>query len=341
MLCSPLYQKSENRKTIFLIMKIKPTIIKHKLVNKLQLYALFLLLSGLTVYIGLIIGGELLAIAVFFSVIIFYFVNPYIASQFILRMYNAQAIPYSSAPVLYDMLDQLSSRAGLSFSPKLYYVPSSAINSFTVGQSSRSIIAISDGILQQLNYEEISGILGHEISHIKNEDIRVMIFADISGRLIKIFSFMGQLLILISLPFILLGHMTINWLPLFIIIFAPFISDLIQLALSRVREYEADLGSALLLGDARPLISALNKISYYEHRYIKSLITPFYKIPEPSLLRTHPRTEERINRLRDIHETLKNESIEFYPEVLSGNRPHHHIETKHRNPRFHRNGFWY
>ena len=314
---------------------------KHKLTNKFQLYALFLLLSSLVVYIALVVGGVMLAIVALFSVLIFYFFNPYIASNFILRMYSAQVIPYSSAPALYDLTDELSSRAGLSFTPKLYYIPSSVINSFTVGQSENSSIAISDGIIRQLNYEEIAGIIGHEISHIKNDDVRVMIFADVTGRLIKIFSIMGQALILLSLPFVFMGNAQINWLPFIIVIVSPLGSDLIQLAMSRVREYEADRGSAMLLGDAKPLISALNKISYYEHNFLRSIITPIDKIPEPSLLRTHPQTEERISRLIDIDKTIEHEPYQFHPDILSGSQPHHKIETKHHHPRRHINGFWY
>jgi len=317
--------------------------LKHRLINKIQLYALFLLLSSLVVYIALVVGGEILASVALLFVFMFYFINPYIASSFILRMYNAQIIPYSSAPALYDMTDELASRAGLKFTPKLYYVPSSVVNSFTVGQAEKSSIAISDGILQTLNYEEIAGIIGHEISHIKNEDIRVMIFADVVGRLIKICSIMGQVLILLSLPFVIMGNAQINWLPFFIVIFSPLGSDLIQLAMSRVREYEADMGSVMLLGDARPLLSALNKISYYEHHYFRNAILPTHKIPEPSLLRTHPQTEERISRLLDVHKTLDHDHApyEFHPDIQSGSRPHHKIETKHRRPRRHRNGFWY
>jgi len=315
--------------------------LKHKLTNKLQIYALFLLLSSLVVYIALVIGGVVLAIVALFSVLVFYFFNPYIASHFILRMYSAQVIPYSSAPALYDMADELSARAGLSFTPKLYYIPSSVINSFTVGQSENSSIAISDGILRRLNYEEIAGIIGHEISHIKNDDIRVMIFADVAGRLIKIFSIMGQVLILLSLPFIFMGNVQINWLPFIFVIVAPLGSDLIQLAMSRVREYEADRGSAMLLGDARPLISALHKISFYEHNIFRSIITPVNKIPEPSLLRTHPQTEQRISRLIEIDKTIEHKPYQFHPDFLSGSQSHHHIETKHRHPRRHINGFWY
>jgi len=317
------------------------SMIKHKITNKFQLYALFILLSSLVVYIALVVGGVLLAIVALFSAFMFYYFNPYIASSFILRMYNAQIIPYSSAPALYDIADELSSRAGLSFTPQLYYVPSSVINSFTVGQSENSSIAISDGVLQRLDYEEIAGIIGHEISHIQNDDIRVMIFADITGRLIKLFSLMGQALILISLPFILLGNMQINWLPFLIVIVSPLGSDLIQLAMSRVREYEADRGSAMLLGDARPLISALNKIVYYEHPYFRSIFTPVHKIPEPSLLRTHPQTEERISRLLDINKTIEHKPYQFHPDILSGSQPHHNIETKHRHPRRRMSGFWY
>jgi len=316
-------------------------LLKHKLYNNIQLYALFILLSSLIIYVALIIGGEMLVMVSLLSMIFLYFFNPTIASRFILRMYNAQLVPYSSAPALYELIDIISERAGLSDPPKLYYIPSGVINSFAVGRSNSASIAVSDGVLKNLTYEEIAGILGHEISHISSDDIRVMTFADISGRIVKALSVLGQLVILISLPLTLLNNIEINWLPFIIVIFSPIASDLIQLGVSRVREYEADIGSAMLLGDARPLVSALKKIDDYEHNYFRSMFSTALKIPEPSLLRTHPKTEERIRRLLAIQTTFKYERIKHNDDLISGNTPHHHIELKERKPRRHINGFWY
>jgi len=316
-------------------------LLKHKLLNNLQLFGLFLLLSGLVVYIAFMIAGGFFALFAMLMVVMLYISNAYLAPSFILRMYKAQYVPYESAPILYDLVDELSSLAGLSQSPNLYYVPSSVINSFTVGRPNDAAIAISDGILKSLSYEEIAGILGHEISHIKNDDIRVMTFADIAGRIVKILSIMGQIMIIVTLPLTLLLNVEINWLPLIIMIFSPIGADLIQLGMSRIREYEADLGSAMLLGTATPLASALTKIEQFEHRFFYSLLPSIRKIPEPSLLRTHPSNEDRIKRLMEVQEKIEHEPLKHDADVLSGKRPHHHITSKSSKPKRHFNGFWY
>ncbi len=316
-------------------------LLKHKLINIFQSLALFVLLAGLIFYVALIVGGETLAFYAFFAVVLLFIGNPYLSSQFILRMYKAQPIPHSSAPDLYHLVEQLSKRAKLPVTPQLYYIPSSVINAFTVGKKDNPVVAISDGVLQNLSYQEMAGVLGHEIAHLQNDDIRVMTFADIAGRILKILSFMGQMLILISLPIAILSEVTINWIPFLIITFAPVVSDLIQLSLSRIREYEADIGSAMLLGDARPLASALAKIDDYEHNYLKSVFSPVPKIPEPSILRTHPETEERIKRLMELQPSITQEPLGHKQELLQGKIPHHFIETRHTKPRRHLNGFWY
>ena len=145
---------------------------------------------------------------------------------------------------------------------------------------------------------------------------------------------------LVNLPLIMFTELEINWLPLLVMVFAPLLSDLIQLGLSRVREYDADLGSALLLGDAKPLASALSKMEHYKHNYFGGLFVPVQRIPEPSLLRTHPPTEERIKRLLEFHKTADLESMdkeqvweEHIPIKFVKHRPHH--------PRRRFTGFWY
>lgn len=321
-------------------------LIKHRLINTLQLYLLFSLLSGLVAYVALLIGGPLLAALSFGVVVLLYIFNPYIGTAFILKMYKAELIPYSSAPALYDLLDIIADRAELKKTPNLFYIRSSVLNSFSIGQRENAVIALSDGLLQQLSYEELAGVISHEISHIKNNDIQVMTFADLAGRIIKILSLMGQLFILLSLPLAILANVEINFLPLLIIAFAPVASDLIQLGLSRLREYEADYTSAMLLGDARPLAAALKKIDFYEHHYFRNAFSPFVKIQEPSILRTHPQTEERIKRLLEIQHAIEytphaHEQVQHNSDYLSGKKNHHSIKTKHTKPRRHSNGFWY
>jgi heat shock protein HtpX len=256
-------------------------------------------------------------------------------------MYDARPVAPNDAPQLHQLVRALAERAGLSQTPKLYYIPSRVINAFAMGTTDDSTIAISDGVLRKLSFEELAGILAHEITHVRNNDIRVMTFADIVGRITKLLSLFGQFLVFINLPLILLTDMQINWLPLLVMVFAPLISDLIQLGLSRIREYDADLGSAILLGDARPLASALAKMEHYRHSFLDSLFVPVQKIPEPSLLRTHPPTDERIRRLLDFDQSSHHQPLLQGYRSFDSEVPIQFVRHHPRDPRRRISGFWY
>ena len=135
--------------------------------------------------------------------------------------------------------------------------------------------------------------------------------------------------------------MQLNWVPLLVMVFAPLISDLIQLGLSRIREYDADLGSAILLGDPKPLASALAKMEYYKHSYIGSIFTPILKIPEPSLLRTHPPTQERINRLLKFARETQLHPVSHPVPEFPDDQPVFVVQRQVRSPRRRLTGFWY
>lgn len=316
-------------------------IVKHKLLNFFQSAALVLLLAGLMSYIALAIAGELLAWFTFAAVIILFISNPAITPQFILRMYQARPVGRREAPQLFELVHAIAQWAGLKQMPQLYYIPSRVINAFAMGSASDSIIAVSDGVLRKLSFEELAGILAHEITHIKNNDIRVMMFADITGRITKILSLLGQFLVIVNLPLLLFAEVQLDWIPLLVMVFAPLLSDLIQLGLSRIREYDADLGSAILLGDARPLASALTKMEQYRHNYLGGLFVPVQKIPEPSLLRTHPPTKERVRRLLEFHKTTHLEPILYKQPFTTEEYPYHFVARHPLDPRRRISGFWY
>ncbi|WP_455207663.1 zinc metalloprotease HtpX [Kaarinaea lacus] len=315
-------------------------LVRHKFLNFFQSAALVLLLAGLMAYIAAVIAGEVLAWIAFAAVIVLFFSNPVLTPQFILRMYDARPIRIHDAPQLHQLIDILAQRAQLKSKPKLYYIPSHVINAFSMGTPDDSLIALSDGVLRKLNFEELAAILAHEITHVKNNDIRVMTFADIAGRITKILSLLGQLLVLINLPLIVFTELEMNWIPLIIMVFAPLLSDLIQLGLSRVREYDADLGSALLLGDAKPLATALAKMEHYKHSYFGGLFIPVQRIPEPSLLRTHPPTEERIKRLLDFDKAAHLQPMATQVDY-AGRMPVRFVKHQPHRARRRFTGFWY
>lgn len=252
----------------------------------------------------------------------------------ILRMYKAQAIEHGQLPELTQTFDALVRRAQLEQTPKLYYVPSKMMNAFAVGRGDNAAVAITHGLLQHMNLREITGVLAHEISHILHRDLWVMGLADIFSRLTTSMGQIGQLMVLFSIPAILYG-MDFPWLAVVVLLIAPMVSGLLQLALSRTREFEADFGAAQITGDPAGLASALRKIDQAHTGWWQKLLLPGRKVPDPALLRSHPPTEDRIERLLAMSgEALPNRfpTAEIPPPVA---------RMKLRGPRWHITGLWY
>lgn len=223
--------------------------------------------------------------------------SPRVAPEWVMRMYRASPLTPRDAPELHYLLQQLAARAGLETVPRLYYVPSPLLNAFAVGTREQAAIALTDGILRNLTYRELAGVLAHEISHVRNNDLWIMNLADLMSRLTSLLSWMGLFLLALSFPALLLGGAYVPWLLVLTLIFAPTLMALLQLALSRAREFDADLDAATLTRDPQGLASALAKLDRLQGRYWEDILLPGRRMPEPSLLRTHPPSEERIARL--------------------------------------------
>ncbi|MCK5876125.1 MAG: M48 family metalloprotease, partial [Candidatus Marithrix sp.] len=168
------------------------------------------------------------------------------------------------------------------------------------------------GILQRLSTEEIAAILAHEISHIVNGDVKIMRFADFTNYFTNILSIIGQILLLLNLPLYLLEMTTISWLLILILILAPIVTNLLQLALSRTREYDADLGAAQILGDPTILATALTKMGEYQSKFLAKAVLPGHYLPEPSLLRTHPSIKKRVAKLLELKKYYQAEDSIWY-----------------------------
>ncbi|QKV19778.1 zinc metalloprotease HtpX [Oricola thermophila] len=224
-----------------------------------------------------------------------------ISPTMVLRMYKAEPVTPFNFPEGYRLINELADRAGLPATPKLHVVPSRMLNAFAVGRRDDSAIAVTDGLLRSVTLRELAGVLAHETTHIANEDIKVMALADMVSRMTSTLSTVGMLAILFNLSGFF-GH--IPWLGVLAMIFAPTIGGLLQLALSRTREFDADYGAALLTGDPDGLASALIKLEQAHGRRWEGMVLPGGRIPDPSILRTHPPTEERIARLMELKSAL-------------------------------------
>ena len=250
------------------------------------------------------------------AVVLLYLIHPMVSPQVILRLQKARRLHDNEAPQLFARLQALTERARLPRLPMLYYIPADTMNAFSVGNRESAAIALTDGLLRRLDFHEITGVLAHEISHLRHNDMRIMGFAGLTNQLIHMLSLFGQILLLLNLPLLLWGHYTISWAAILLLIFAPAISAIIQLALSRTREYRADLGAAKLMGDGRALASALAKMEAYQNRFLRAIFWPGYRqIPEGALLRTHPNTKKRIHRL--LENQIYRSDDDYYPSMSS------------------------
>ena len=262
--------------------------------------------------------------------------SPRISPRLILRMYGARPISPLELPVLFDLLARISKRAGLQRSPDLYYVPSPMLNAFTLGSREEAAIAVTDGLLRHLNRRELVGVLAHEVSHIRNNDLWIMSLADAISRLTGIMSIFGVLLLFGSLPLLLAGAGGVPWLLATLLMFAPTIGSLLQLALSRTREFDADIDAAGITGDPRGLAAALAKLERFQGGFMESVFLPGRRIPDPSLLRTHPSTEERVHRLLSLEQRPDPIDEEIRPMAMPAQ-----FMPRRSSPNWHLTGLWH
>ena len=266
----------------------------------------------------------------------FALIGPRVAPDAIMRMFNARPINPLGSSDLVRLVQALSQRAGLKAVPRLYLIPSQTMNAFAVGTPSRYSLGVTDGLLSRLEFRELAGVLAHEITHVRNNDIWVMSLADILSRFTRSMTFFAMFLFFLSVPATLFMGAPIPWVAIALLYFAPTLSSLLQLALSRSREFDADLGGAELTGDPEGLALALTKLERYQGRLWEDIFMPGRRIPLPSVLRTHPQTSERIARLMALRKS------ETAP-VLFRN-PWGHVAgfaPFPQQPRYHWTGFWF
>lgn len=238
------------------------------------------------------------------------FVSYWFSDKIILALYGAKPVSEQQAPGLVDMVRRLSQRAGIPM-PKVYIVPMDTPNAFATGRNpSHAAVCVTEGIMRLLPQRELEGVLAHELSHVKHYDTLIMTFcAAIAG----IISFIGRMAIWSAL----LGgggrgRRNDNALGmLFVMILAPLLALMIQMAISRSREYKADDGGGRLSGDPNSLADALLRMEEYAHTGSVQPVpaTQHMFIINPAvgkrgggfdLFQTHPATSKRVARLREL-----------------------------------------
>jgi heat shock protein HtpX len=278
--------------------------------NTLKTVVLLTFLTVLLVFVGGAVGGRNGMIIAFGMALVMNFVSYWFSDKIVLSMYGAQPVTEAQAPELYGSVRRLSQKAGLPM-PKVYIIPEQALNAFATGRNpEHGVVAVTEGILRALSREELEGVLAHELSHIKHRDILTgTIVATIAGA-ISMIAQMAHWALLFGggrrdddeggSPIVALVMMIV----------APIAAMLVQMAISRTREYEADKGGASIAGNPYGLVNALQKLEQgaqivpmhdakpaTAHMFI---VNPLTGGGLMNLFSTHPPIAERVKRLKEL-----------------------------------------
>lgn len=280
--------------------------------NTIKTVFLIVLMTALLIVIGKAIGGTSGMLIAFVFAIGMNFFSYWFSDKIVLKMYKAQEVTAEENPRLYNIVARLAQRANLPM-PKVYIIPSGTPNAFATGRNkNHAAVAVTNTLMNMLDDEELSGVIGHELAHIYGKDILIgTIVAMMAGTIMMIVDIFQWSMILgggnndeeNSNPLGFIGSIAM-------IILAPIAATLIQMAISRSREYIADERGAQFCGNPRALASALHKIAYgvQEHPMENAkpatahmfIASPFSGGKALSLFSTHPPIDERIKRLNNM-----------------------------------------
>ena len=284
--------------------------------NQIKTAALLGLLSGILVLGGYwATGTEQGALIGLVFAAISSFGSWFYSDKAALAAYKAQPVSREAAPELYDMVEDLSQKAGLPM-PQLCIVPTQTPNAFATGRDpNHAAVAVTQGIMQILNKDELAGVIAHELTHIKNRDTLTQAVAGTLGGAV---TFLGRMLTFGAMygPVNRDNRQGGNPLGVMIlVILAPISASLIQMAISRTREFSADRGAAEITGNPLALASALQKLESIGKQVPMNgnpafepvlIMNPFNGGGLQSLFRTHPLTEDRVRQLQELAKQQSN-----------------------------------
>ncbi len=273
--------------------------------NLMKTAILMAAITALFMAIGSVLGGQQGMMIALIVALAMNFFSYWFSDKLVLKMYNAQEVDETSAPQLVGMVRELAQKAQIPM-PRVYLIREDAPNAFATGRNpSHAAVAATTGIMRVLSARELRGVMAHELSHVKHRDILIStISATMAGAISMLANFAmffggrdseGR------------AHNPI--VGLLVMILAPIAASLIQMAISRAREFEADRGGAAISGDPEALASALQKIQRYAQgipmeaaeRHPETaqmmIMNPLSGGGLRGLFSTHPSTEERVERL--------------------------------------------
>ncbi len=217
-------------------------------------------------------------------------------------LYGARAPEPGTQTQAAGLAAELAQRAQLVRAPKIYVIPSGMLSAFSAGTSERSCTALTEGVLRQLTMREIADVLAHEIAHIRNGDLALMSVADVVSRLVQVLYYLGLFLLALNLFRLLVDEELNSWWAIAVLVAAPAVMNLLQLSLSKQREFDADRTAALLTGDPLGLASAITRLDTSTGHVMDDVLPPVpaRRVPQPSMLRCHPAANLRVARLRKL-----------------------------------------
>jgi heat shock protein HtpX len=271
--------------------------------NNVKVFMLMAAMTALFGAIGAWAGGQSgMVMALIFAGAMNFFMY-WTSSSMVLRMYRAQVITEAQAPDLYRMVDRLRQRAGLPM-PTVAIAPHEQPNAFATGRNpEHAVVCVTEGILRLVTPEELEGVIAHELGHIKNRDMLLQTFT----------ATMAGAITMVSHMFMFAGHGDDDrpnpMVGLAMMLLAPLAASLVQMAISRQREFKADAVGAEISGKPNALANALIKLDTYAKRipmHVDPAAAPLAQVNPlqahgggiASMFSTHPRTEDRVARLR-------------------------------------------
>jgi heat shock protein HtpX len=279
--------------------------------NMMKTAILMAAITGLFMAIGSLLGGQQGMVLALIVALGMNFFSYWFSDKLVLKMYNAQEVDETTAPQFYGMVRELAGKAGLPM-PRVYLINENAPNAFATGRNPQNAaVAATTGLMRILNERELRGVMAHELAHVKHRDILIStISATMAGAISMLANFAmffggrdGE------------GRPANPVVGLLVMILAPLAASLIQMAISRAREFEADRGGAEICGDPQALASALQKIQRYAQgipleaaeRHPETaqmmIMNPLSGGGLRGLFSTHPATEDRVARLMDMART--------------------------------------
>jgi heat shock protein HtpX len=276
--------------------------------NTFKTAFLLTLMTLLLMFIGRALGGQNGMILALVFATVMNFISYFFSDKIALTMYRAQSVTREELPRAYAIVERLTQKIGIPM-PRIYVIPTDSPNAFATGRNPRhASVAVTRGILQLLNDEELEGVLAHELGHVNNRDILISSVAATIAGAITLLANMGKWAMIFG------GYGGRDREDrgggglgaLFMLILAPFAAMLIQLAVSRSREYQADASGAHYTGNPYALASALEKLDAYSRRLPMQaspstahlfIIQPLLGMNLGGLFSTHPPIAKRIERL--------------------------------------------